>query len=201
MGFLYFFAYSHPLIGFIVSDPQDSIKGFRRRAVTLTVFLLSFTGTLLMDELIFTDDDDTTKDDLNTLKDDGEVTSHLTGTLVFSALLYAIDGIMSFYYSLPDRAICQGPCCLYARWAIRLNAVWVLILNVVLYVTLAIGQGDLFLGWLLSYAIYSLIVVPLILIFKYFCLGGAIYEENRELKERHGEDYDVRLARMNDESD
>jgi len=180
MGFFRFFAYRHPVLNFFFHDPEDKLKGFLRRAVILNVLTLTFTFTIINDQGI-SHGKESTKTDMTTLYNDHQVTSHLIITLVYTVLLFVVEWINEFIYGMTKWSCMETPCCAYFKYAIYSEALWLFLLNIILYAALLREETSIFLGWLFSYGLYTLVVSPLWIIISYNCLGGKQKERLREV--------------------
>jgi len=185
MGFFRFFSYRHPILNFIFQDPNDKLKGFLRRAVILNVLTLTFTFTIINDQLLFHGKENT-KSDLQTLANDHVATHHLIVTVAYTCGIFVIEWLNEFIYGMTTWSCMQTPCCAYFRWTILSNALWLFVLNVALYVALLREKSDLFLGWLFSYGLYALAIAPLWIIISYTCLGGKQKEKLLERERADG---------------
>lgn len=125
-----------------------------------------------------------------------EWTSHFVASLGFSVGLYAFERLLGFFYSLPDKKMFQGALCARIRGKIYWQALTWFAFNAVLFGVLAWGKNAVFLNWIFSYGLYALLIVPIIIFFKYYCCGGSELMENYELKEQL-EDRDRELERRN----
>jgi hypothetical protein len=188
MGFVRYFFYNHSALNFVFQDPRDPLRGFRRRSVILSVVLLTFLLNVIVQRIWFDGEDASLRDDFRELADDRRVNDHLWSQIGIALTLYVAQGLLGFYYGLPERAICSPPCCAPLRWQIKFNALWLLLINVAVYFALVFGESQVFLSWLFTYALYSLIIEPLLLIVGYVCCGGKESERIRDLEEERGYD-------------
>jgi len=197
MGFLSFFLVKHPVTNLIFQDPDDLLKGFRRRTLTLTVIFLTFTFSIINDRLIYPGDN--TQSDFDQLRDSHTATDHFIVTIVYSCCIFILEFWLEFVYSLPDRACCRAPCCIGFRIAVYSEVLWVLLINIIVYAVALRDYPEIFLGWLLSYAIYAVIVTPLSLIARYFCFGGKEREKIKQLERERDLGHNLNSGRSENE--
>jgi len=186
MGFFSYFAYRHPILNFFFQNPDDKLKGLLRRAVILNVLTLTFTFTILNDQVFFPGSN--TVDDMTQLFDDHTFTNHLVVTVIFTVFLFVLEWIMEAIYGITKWSCMETPCCMYFKYAIYMQAFWYFLLNLILYVVLLRGHSALFDGWILSYGLYALVVLPVWILLRWFCFGGKEQEKLREM-EQQGDSY------------
>lgn len=190
-NFVKFFIYKHPVLNFIVQDPNDPIKGLMRRAVILSTFTMTFTLTVLNDHVFF-DGTDTTNSDLSTLVHEKRMTKHLGITLVISAFISILSWWNEFVYHMTTWKCMQYPCCYYFKASIYFEALWVFIFNALLYGLVLRTHSELFVGWIFSYLLYCGIVAPVLILLSFFVFGGK--EKMRVLELEQSQNYHHRLV-------
>jgi len=146
MGFIVYFFQKHPILNFVFQDPDDPVKGFRRRTITLTVLFITFSFTMLNDH-VFYDGWDTERD-FDHLRETKKFSDHLGLTIAFSGFMMIAEWLLEAYYKLPDRWCCSWPCCMPFRYAVYYNVVWVFLVYLIVYVAVLRNYPNVFLGML-----------------------------------------------------
>jgi len=185
MGFLHFCAYKHPLLNFFFQNPDDNLKGWLRRSVILNVITLTFTFAIINDQLVYHGEENT-RSDMTELFDNQHVTGHLIVTIVFTVFIFLLEWINEFIYGITQWRCMQAPCCACFKYAIYTDALWLFLINLIIYAALLRGQPELFEGWMLTYGLYTLVITPVWILLSWFCFGGKERERVRELQEEKG---------------
>jgi hypothetical protein len=172
--------YRHPLLGLYWKDPDDKLRGYRRRAVILNVFLLAFALSSLKDAIFAKQreagQDVSVGNDFRELGK-GHFTPHLGVSLLVAAALFLLEHFFTWLFAIPTwKGCCQTCWCCICRNLINAVSVACLIVDIILIIVLR-ENNDNFVGWLWTYSVYALIFIPIRIFFWWHCFAKAVERE------------------------